>query len=123
MNNRQTGSNWEQQAVLYLTRQGYEIVQCNYRCTFGEIDIIAKEQVRCNQSDDLMTVLCFIEVKFRAGKRYGYALEAVTAAKQRTIRRVAQHYLAAKTAGTGIYCRFDVLGFDRGQPCLVRNAF
>lgn len=123
MNNRQTGRDWEQQAVFYLTRQGYEIVQCNYRCTFGEIDIIAKEKVLDGKSGAFTTVLCFIEVKFRSGNRYGYALEAVTTAKQRTIRRVAEHYLTTKTEGTGIFCRFDVLAFDRGHPCLVRNAF
>ena len=113
MNKRQTGSEWERKAVEYLAQNGYTIIQTNYRCKIGEIDIIAKE------SD----TLCFIEVKYRSDKRYGNAIEAVTPSKQNTIRKTALHYLVTVMHSDNIDCRFDVIGFDGGEITIIKNAF
>ena len=56
MNKRQLGTVYEQKAAAYLQQQGYEILECNFRCRIGEIDIIAREG----------EYLCFVEVKYRS---------------------------------------------------------
>ena len=73
MNKRQLGTVYEQKAAAYLQQQGYEILECNFRCRLGEIDIIAREG----------GYLCFVEVKYRSGDGYGSPLEAVGVYKQR----------------------------------------
>jgi putative endonuclease len=74
-NNRKTGGNYEQAAGFYLEQHGYQILQYNYRCRIGEIDIVAKEGEN----------LVFCEVKYRTGPGKGSPLEAVDARKQRKI--------------------------------------
>ena len=71
-NNRKTGGNYEQAAGFYLEQHGYQILQYNYRCRIGEIDIVAKEGEN----------LVFCEVKYRTGPGKGSPLEAVDARKQ-----------------------------------------
>lgn len=82
----------------------------------GEIDLVAREG----------GYLCFIEIKARASDRFGPAIAAVDARKQRRICRAAALYIAVK----GLHrepCRFDVLGLDRERNgwryTLIRNAF
>jgi putative endonuclease len=70
-------------AVEHLQSQGMVIVKRNWRCSVGEIDVIAKDG----------DVLVFCEVKTRSSVRFGHPLEAVTAAKLDRIRRLARHYL------------------------------
>lgn len=67
MNKRQIGSVYELKASDYLTKKGYQIIERNYRCRIGEIDIIAIER----------DCLCFIEVKYRKNEKTGDPLEAV----------------------------------------------
>lgn len=71
MNTRQRGKEWEQKVCRYLKDKGYFIVDVNFACACGEIDIIAAQR----------QTLVFIEVKYRRNARYGYALEAVTPGK------------------------------------------
>ena len=73
----------EEMAALMLEEKGYEILQRNYRCRFGEIDIIA---IRSN-------ILVFAEVKTRSNSRFGEPAEAVTWSKQQKIRQTALHFL------------------------------
>ena len=73
------GRKYEEKAAELLEKQGYFILERNYRCKQGEIDLIGKEG----------EYLCFIEVKYRSGLSYGSPLEAVTKAKQRKISRTA----------------------------------
>ena len=110
MNTRQRGKEWEQKVCRYLKDKGYFIVDVNFACACGEIDIIAAQR----------QTLVFIEVKYRRNARYGYALEAVTPAKQKKIRRTADVYLA-KHAGAD--CRFDVIGIDDGEITHIEDAF
>jgi putative endonuclease len=71
-------------------------------------------------------VLVFVEVKTRAGRRFGTAAEAVTSAKQRRIARLAHEYLVRQHV-SDCPCRFDVVSVqvDAGTPAveIVRNAF
>jgi putative endonuclease len=110
------GRTGEELARRYLERQGYRILACNYRVSLGEIDIIAEEK----------DVLAFVEVKTRTSTSHGHPLEAVTAAKQRQLARVALHFLSNQREERAV--RFDVIAIllepDR-QPQieLARNAF
>jgi len=110
------GRSSEALAADYLGRRGYRIIARNYRTNLGEIDIIARDG----------DTIAFVEVKARRSRRYGPAKGALTAAKRRTICRVAQLYLKA-TGQSGTRARFDVVAID-AAPCgpeieLIKNAF
>ena len=94
---RKTGADYEKAAGFYLEQMGYEILQFNYRCRLGEIDLIAK--------DGAYYVFC--EVKYRADERKGSPLEAVDARKQLE----------------DVPCRFDVVGIEGTKITLIKNAF
>ena len=74
------GTAYEKMAGEYLKTQGYEILQYNFRCRMGEIDIIAKDH----------GYLVFIEVKYRRDKSCGHPAEAVTPRKRTEERRVGK---------------------------------
>jgi len=94
-----TGAQGEEIAVRYLTGRRYEIVERNYRCRHGEIDIIARRR----------NVLVFVEVKTRRSRAFGSPLEAVSLKKQRSISAAAQTYLQHNRLA-GCAARFDVIG-------------
>jgi putative endonuclease len=77
------GRTGERLAAEELVRRGYSIIERNFRCRYGEIDLIAEK------GDDLV----FIEVKTRRGNAYGLPEEAVTPRKQQKIVQVASYYL------------------------------
>ncbi|MEJ2031950.1 MAG: YraN family protein [Deltaproteobacteria bacterium] len=110
------GRRGEDLARRHLERHGYRILACNYRVRFGEIDLIAEEN----------KTLVFIEVKTRTGFTHGHPLEAVTAAKQRQLARVALDYLSREHQERPV--RFDVVSvllMKEGSPRIeiVRDAF
>ena len=113
MNKRKVGTAYEKKAGEYLASCGYEILEYNYRCRIGEIDIIARDG----------EYLVFVEVKYRRDEGSGNPLEAVTPAKQRVICRVASYYLYTHGYGEDMPCRFDVAAVLGKQVALVRNAF
>ena len=113
MNTHQTGNAAEDAAVRYLTEQGYQILERNYRFRHTEIDIIAKEK----------GYLVFIEVKYRKTAAAQHPLAAVGPEKQKRISVTALHYLQKHHAGLSIPCRFDVLAFLGNKPELIRDAF
>jgi putative endonuclease len=80
--------------------KGYRILEANFRCRFGEIDLIARDGA----------YLVFIEVKYRSSLKDGDSLEAVNRRKQRKIIRVAEYYLCMHQEKTDLPCRFDVIG-------------
>ncbi len=112
-NTRKTGTWYEQKAAEYLKCQGLVILAYNYRCRFGEIDLIARDG----------RYVVFIEVKYRRSGSSGVSLEAVTPAKQRVISRVAQFYLTVKYNSVDVPCRFDVVGIDGDRLQWKKNAF
>jgi len=111
LNNR--GKAAEQLAAAFLKRAGLRIILTNYRCRFGEIDIIA--------GDGPTTV--FVEVRRRRSARFGGAGASITAAKQARLLRSAHHYLSGATVTPA--CRFDAILIDGDPPRLqwLRNAF
>lgn len=115
INQRAVGARYEQIAGKYLEQQGYEILQYNYRCRQGEIDIIAREG----------EYLVFCEVKYRSDRRKGMPSEAVNLKKQQVISRCALFYMTSNHIW-GCSCRFDVVGIlgENGDEIqLYRNAF
>ena len=112
MNRRETGSLSERAAGQFLQQKGYRIIQYNYRCRVGEIDIIAEDG----------DTLVFCEVKYRRTEKYGTPLEAVGYVKQRTIARCAQYFLLEHHV-TERKCRFDVVGISPEKITHIENAF
>jgi putative endonuclease len=91
----------ESLACRFLEQQGYRVVERNYRCRSGELDVVAR------QGD--LTV--FVEVKERRGPEHGAGLEAVTFGKRRRLVRAARVYASAR----GLWdarLRFDVISID-----------
>lgn len=113
MNRREIGGRCEREAAALLRKRGYEILAFNYRCPYGEIDVIARHR----------GVLVFTEVKYRSGGRMGGALEAVGPKKQEHLRAAALCYLQEKGLPLDTPCRFDVIGREAGQWLLVEDAF
>lgn len=111
-----TGKRGEELAAAYLAEAGYRIVERNYRCIFGEIDIVAEER----------EMLIFIEVKSRRSEAYGDPQLAVGHQKQKKISRIAMHYLEEKRLRHRP-ARFDVVAVKLlpadHQIELIRNAF
>ena len=113
LNKRAVGTAYERQAGAFLSEQGYEILQYNYRCARGEIDIIAREG----------GYLVFVEVKYRKDIRGGHPLEAVNLSKQRKICRTAEYYCLRYGYGEETPCRFDVIGILGTEMIHVEHAF
>ena len=112
-NKRALGSGYESRAAFYLERQGVEILHRNYRDRRGEIDLIGRDG----------EYLVFFEVKARGGTGAGYAAEAVTVSKQRTICNVSVRYLKENGYGTDTPVRYDVISFDNEKIDWIKNAF
>ena len=112
-NRRAIGTAYEDRAVLFLQENGYEIVERNYRCRTGEIDIIAKDG----------RYLVFAEVKYRRTGKNGSPAEAVDVKKQRVISRTALHYLMSRHYGEDMPVRFDVVSIQGEEIKCYQNAF
>lgn len=117
MDRKEIGQLGEEMALRYLRRQGYRILERNFRCRLGEIDLIAREKEE----------LVFIEVKTRTSTRFGLPQEAVNWEKQRRLSRLAQFYLVSRGLA-GINCRFDVVAIlltNGGKPRIeiIKDAF
>ncbi len=112
-NLRRIGAVYENLAADYLKRQGYKILEQNYRIRQSEIDIIALQG----------EVLVFVEVKYRKNGACGAPAEAVNLAKQRRISRAAAQYLAAHGIWERISCRFDVIEILGNQIRHIEDAF
>ncbi len=96
---KESGQEGEALAAQFLKKQGYQIIEQNFRCRYGEIDLIAWDQ----------GTLVFIEVKMRASSAFGGPEGAVNLRKQEKISRVALAYLDKKNPPWPL-CRFDVVG-------------
>ncbi len=106
------GRNGEDIACQYLKRANYTILERNFRCRSGEIDIVALDG----------EYIVFIEVKYRKDNSFGYPRESVNYYKQRNISRVASYYLLIKNAYDQ-NCRFDVVEIIGESVELIQNAF
>ena len=113
MNKRAIGTKYEQKAADYLVKNGYNIVERNFRCRMGEIDLIAQDG----------DYLCFIEVKYRSTSHSGFPGEAINPGKVRRIVRTAQYYMLLRGIKESKPCRFDVVFILDNDIELIRNAF
>lgn len=113
MNKRKVGNDYENRACEYLEANGYTIIEKNFRCYKGEIDIIARDN----------SFLVFVEVKYRSKNSFGYSAEAVNIHKQNIIYKVAQCYLSLHKEYMEAPCRFDVIAFDSHELTHIKNAF
>ena len=100
------GAFGEQLAVDYLNQMGLRVLARNWRCRYGELDIIA--------ADDATRAVVFVEVKTRTGEQYGGVEQAVTPAKVRRLRRLAGLWLAQQQ-GSWASVRIDVIAIRIGR--------
>ncbi len=111
-----TGKKGEDIAVAYLKSRGYQIIERNYRCPLGEIDVVARDR----------DTIVFVEVKSRKSQEFGDPQLAVVKGKQKKISRISLMYLKEKN----LYpcdARFDVVAIkmlpDGNTIDLIQNAF
>ena len=104
------GQGWEQAALAHLRRHGLELVEANFSCKGGEIDLVMRDG----------DTLVFVEVRQRAAATHGGAAASITPAKIRRLICAAQFYLLRlpKTPP----CRFDVVAIDAGQLEWLQNV-
>ena len=112
MNTRIIGQHGEDVAIDYLKTQGYTILDRNYFCHFGEIDVVAWDG----------EFIVFIEVKARADTSFGLPRQAVDWKKQQTIVKCAQYWLF-RHKRTGEPVRFDVVEILGGVVNHIEDAF
>lgn len=111
------GARGEAVACEFLKKQGYEILEKNYQCKLGEVDVIGKRAGR----------IAFVEIKTRSGELFGAPQEAVDARKREKILRIADWYLK-KNKKTDIAVSFDVVAIvwkEAKSPeiRLIQDAF
>jgi len=99
------GQLYEQLASEYLARQGLQLLQSNYQCKAGEIDLVMRDGAS----------LVFVEVKYRASSAFGGAAAAVTASKQQKLLRACRWYLQQHRLSEQP-CRLDVVAIEGQSP-------
>lgn len=111
------GKNSEDYACHFLQTNGLQLIERNFRCRFGEIDLIMQE----NDS------MVFVEVRTRNRTDYGNALESISRSKQRKVIRTAAYFLQQQKLYDKIACRFDVISLqnhaDETTLEWIKNAF
>lgn len=114
------GAAGERDAEQYLKHQGLILVERNYRCRSGEIDLIMLEP-----DPEDVDILVFIEVRLRGDGARTDGIDSVDRGKQRRLITTAKHYLLANPQWNEHPCRFDVVGLHPEKTTLawVRHAF
>jgi len=106
------GQSAESHAEAFLKTQGLTLLTRNWRCRFGEIDLVMQDG----------TTTVFVEVRLRSRSDFGGAAASVTPAKQKKLLAAARQYLS--TLKTLPPCRFDVVALTSSAPPeWIRNAF
>ncbi|KIF83015.1 YraN family protein [Noviherbaspirillum autotrophicum] len=105
-----TGQAAEDAALDYLQKQGLTLLQRNFRCKGGEIDLILQHR----------DTLVFVEVRKRADVRFGGAAASITASKQTRLILAALVFLQRYRVPPA--CRFDVIAFDGAHLSWLKNA-
>lgn len=101
MKRREVGILGEKIAQSFLEQNGYNIVETNYRCSEGEIDVIARRE----------DLLVFVEVRTRRSNNFGSPEESITAIKKKRLAAVAEHY-GQHREGLPSSWRIDVLAIQ-----------
>lgn len=105
------GAAGEDAALAFLQSQGCTLVERNWHCAFGEIDLIVKHG----------KILAFVEVKYRKNASFGGAAASITPAKIGKLSRSAAHYLQTHVSGNPP-CRIDAVLLQGGErPVWIQN--
>lgn len=114
---RQIGDQAEDQACKFLQKHGMHLLERNYQCTCGEIDLIMQDNEQ----------IVFVEVRCRTKSPYASALESVTPSKMKKLIRTATIFLQRKNWLHKRHSRFDVVAIDHDadetQINWIKNAF
>ena len=115
---KDTGNWAEQEACQHLQDHGWQLVERNFHCRGGELDIITTQG----------NTLAFVEVKFRRSQAMGGAISSISPSKQHSLIRAAQHFLQANPSYYSFNARFDLIcvsGRPQGQVKLqwLTNIF
>lgn len=114
---REIGRRGEELAAAYLSRLGFEIVERNYRCQWGEIDIICRRGA----------LMVFVEVRSKTNDRFGSPEESINRTKISRIRKTAMDYLRKNLEGKPIKMRFDLIAVNfkdhQGKINHIEGAF
>lgn len=115
------GRNAEAAACQFLEQQGLVLLEKNYRCRYGEIDLVMRHD----------KTLVFIEVRYRSDSRFGSGSETINYQKQQKLIATASHYLQKHKLSANQICRFDVISLtansdkqiDTTKINWISNAF
>lgn len=112
----EVGREAEERALAHLQRRGLRLVERNYHCRAGEVDLIMREGA----------TVVFVEVRYRRDARFGGAAASVDSRKQQRLLAAAAHYLDRRR-GAAPPCRFDVVALegdpDAGPVQWIADAF
>ena len=114
-----TGHVAELVALAYLYTKGLRLLQKNYRCTRGELDLVMLEGVANNDHG----VLVIVEVRFRQHGYFGGASASVNLQKQQRIISATQVFLQQHANLRALPCRFDVVAINLHQIQWIKHAF
>lgn len=110
--NKNKGNQAEQEACRFLQKQGLKLIEKNFHCRRGEIDLIMLDKDQ----------IVFVEVRYRKNNTHGSALDTVNQSKINKIISTANHYIMHHQLDQPT--RFDVIGFDTTlEPKWIQNAF
>ncbi len=114
---QQTGRAAEEQALLHLQRAGLKLLQRNWRCRLGELDLVMLDG----------DTVVFVEVRFRRHQAWGGAAESVDSRKRARLSAAAEHFLQEHPRWRRNPCRFDVVAMSPGalpqSLNWIQNAF
>ncbi|MDO6562875.1 YraN family protein [Amphritea sp. 1_MG-2023] len=121
MDRQQIGKDAEQKALQYLKKQGMKLIDKNFHCRFGEIDLIMRDRDQ----------LVFVEVRSRRHRQWGGASLSVDFRKQKKLIKTASYFLSQQKGSNLPICRFDVIAFEANQdngsgdscPVWYKDAF
>lgn len=118
---RRSGARSEDQALAHLEQAGLRLVERNFNCRLGELDLVMLEGA----------TLVFVEVRYRrsgrAGQAFGDGIDSISVAKRARLLRAASMFLARHPQHAARSCRFDVVAASGAADALgirwLRNAF
>lgn len=113
---RAHGKEAEKLAQEFLVSRGLKLVEANYYCRLGELDLVMKDK----------NSLVFVEVRLRRNPDFGSAAESVTRNKQDKLWRAALHFTASRPDLASLPVRFDVIALSDmriDDSCWIKNAF
>lgn len=113
MNYVSVGKAYEEKASAFLKKNGFQILERNFRCRQGEVDLIGIHE----------NCLVFVEVKYRKNRKSGMPEEAVGAAKQMKICRISDYFRIKHLNYAGMQVRYDVVALTGETVRWYRNAF